>query len=498
MPAFIVNLHNSSGSTIGDGPLQNVMQVSVTETLDEAGQVQFTLPATDYRAATLIDSALRFDVRFSDGTPSAYGLIGSDVARVATTQPTRTVTGQDLIGELANYSCGWWCFYDTDDLNTVVLPALLSDTGWSAGTLDASLGNFYGRFDGDSRLSALRKILAQTPSIHFRMGSTIRTLDVGAFATLSAVRFTNVDHALAAQDSNTAIAIIGSLQVTHDRSAVVNRIIPWGAGSDNGDTNRAKVKLFHLDPASGLWANIKAKAGLRGFETLIDSVGDYGTETDNAYTVHSTTGAMTAPIQQLMWCRNKADLTQPFAYDFAVGTILGVTSMVVVGSPTIPAPASLHDTLLGNPQLYIEDATAYAADPHEAVIVFNDITLTSLSTGSFAKGALQLYNRAARYLEEHKVARTTYTMTALHCPSSVRVGDKVRVIYHGATSREGVAYEWIDVDAELFVTKITRVYNADGSTGATVDVSNIATPGSGAEITYENTAQVISMNRAAG
>jgi hypothetical protein len=497
MTSFVVDLLNGSGAALGSGPLQNVLQVSITETLDEAGQVQFTLPATDYRASSLISSAVRFRIRFDNGS-LVYGLIGHDVSSVATAQPTRTVTGQDLIGELANYSCGWWCFFDTDALSTVVIPALLAGTGWSAGTFDAGMGNFYGRFDGDSRLAALIKVINQTPNIHFRMGSTLRTLDVGAFAALSSVRFTNVDHALVVQDSNSDIAIIGALQITSDRAQIVNRIIPWGAGNDSGDTYRAKVKLFQLNRGSAYWSNIKAKPGLRGVQVTVTGINEVG---GHHWEVDSTTGIREAPISQLVWCDNPADLSGGYGYDFVVNDILSSTKLTVNGSPTVTPgdPTSFPTYLITDPQLYIEDETAYADDPHEAVIIFNDITLSDLSNGSWEKGALQLYGRAKRYLDTHKVAQITYTLSALRCPATVRAGDKVKIIYRGAVTRDGVAYDWINLDQELFVTKITRIYNADGSTGATLDVSNLAArPIDSAAIIYENAAQVNSINRSAG
>ncbi len=156
-------------------------------------------------------------------------------------------------------------------------------------------------------------------------------------------------------------------------------------------------------------------------------------------------------------------------------------------------------TLIGNLQHYLEDTAAFAADPHEAVIIFNDITLTDLSSGSWASGASQLYNRAKRYLGMYKVARRSYNLSVLRCPRSVRVGDKVRVIYRGVVTCVGVPYQWIDLDEELFVIQITRTFNADGSTAATVQVSNVDDQAvNDATVIYDQAAQVNSINRAAG
>jgi hypothetical protein len=491
-----VELYNGAWQKIGSGPLQNVLEISLTEALDEAGALQFSVPATDYRAATLVQQAAFCRVVLADGT-AVLGSIGKDTIDATGDPPTRTVEGLDLFGELGRYSMGWWCFYDTSDIASVVLPEILAPAGWSAGTLDSGLGTFYGRFDGDSCLSALIKLISQLPGKHFRMGSTVRTLDLGAFGTLNAVRFTNVPHLLANQDGNAQIAIIGSLQITADRGPIVNRIIPFGAGADDGNINRAKVKLFHLTRSDTTrWANIQLRPGIRGSQATVSAVG----ADDHQYIVDSTDGFMPWPIQQLLWCMDPDDLTQPLAFDFVVNTITsGPPSVNVRGSPTLPAqPPSFPAYLIGNPQLYLEDADAFAADPHEAVIIFNDITLTDLTNGSWAQGALQLYNRALRYLQQHSVAQTCYTLSVLRCPASVRAGDKVQVIYRGNVLRDGQLYQWIDLDEELFIVRITRTFEADGTTSAAVEVSNLdRLPLNDAGLLTDQAVQLFSMNRAA-
>jgi len=58
------------------------------------------------------------------------------------------VSGYDLLAGLGHVTCGWLADYNTnagggvygDDINTYVLPDLLANTGWSSGTIDASLG----------------------------------------------------------------------------------------------------------------------------------------------------------------------------------------------------------------------------------------------------------------------------------------------------------------------------------------------------------------------
>jgi hypothetical protein len=470
MTQFVIDLLDGSNNVLGGGPLNNVLSVSVGEKLDEAGVISFVVPANDSRVANLLDTASRFRVHFSSGK-LVYAIIVRDSIDVTADQPTRTITGADMLQELGNYSMGWWCLYDNKDLNTVILPDLVADTPWSLGTIDASLGTLYYTFDGDSRLAALIKI-AQSTGKHFRLGSTFRTVDFGAFGAATTTRLTNVDHAWKAQDNTSDISIIGSLRVTTDRGPVINRIIPWGAGQDGGDTYRAKVSLFHLNPAAGQWSNIKAKPGVRGVQTTFTGVSDI---TGHHWIVGSTTGMFTTPVCQAFWCHDPNDLTAENDYDFVLNAITGSTTLTVRGSPTYPTePTSFPAYVITCPQLYIQDDTAYAADPHEAVMIFDDISLPNLSLGAFESAALQLYNRAYFYLQTHKVPQVTYAVTVIDCPDTLRVGDTVPLVYRGIVTRDGAPLKWVDINTTQNVIGITRNYNADGSTSATIDVSNIA------------------------
>lgn len=489
--SFIIDLLNGSDVPSGDGPLVNALSVSVGESLDEAGQIQFSLPATDYRAATLIDQAAKFRVRLHDDRGLEddrfiYGLIGGDTIDAASEQPTRQIQGFDLFAELGNKAVGWWCFYEASDLNTVILPELLTDTRWSLGTIEAGLGNYTQRFDGDSRLAALIKLTQQLGK-HFRMGSTLRTLDFGAFGSVSPIRLTNVQHALRAQDANLAIAIIGSLQLTSDRAAVVHRIYPWGAGEDGGNTDRNKVSLWYLphvgmfgaDVTDARWAEIGITPGVRGSSSAITSVHDSGDTLNNLYDVVDTTGFISqnpgtaVPYQQLAWVHDPDDLTQSLAFNFVTETVFDSTHLEVRGSPDLPPRAAAGDILIGNPQLYLQTADYDPGDPREAVVIFNDVKTISSNASHLAAVAPQLFMRAQRYLATHAVPQRTYQISVLRAPYTLRVGDKVRVIYRGAVTRNGVTVNWIDLDEELYLIKITRTFNADGSTAATLAVSNI-------------------------
>jgi hypothetical protein len=301
------------------------------------------------------------------------------------------------------------------------------------------------------------------------------------------VRLTNVQHALRAQDDNSAIAIIGSLQLTSDRAGVVHRIYPWGAGDDGGNTDRNKVSLWYL-PHVGMfgaastdarWADIGIIQGVRGGTTNITGVHDGGSSVNNLYDVGSTAGFVpqnpgtSVPYQQLAWVRDPGDLTQPLAFNFVTENVFDSAHLEIRGSPDLPPAPAIGDTLIGNPQLYLQTADYDPADPREAVVIFNDVKTISSNASHLAAVAPQLFMRAQRYLVTHAVPQRTYQISVLRAPYTLRAGDKVRVIYRGAVTRNGVTVNWIDLDEELYLIKITRTFNADGSTAATLDVSNI-------------------------
>ena len=116
-----------------------------------------------------------------------------------------------------------------------------------------------------------------------------------------------------------------------------------------------------------------------------------------------------------------------------------------------------------------------AADPREATVVFDDIQLVSGSRADFAACAKQLYTRALSYLADYAMAREGYTLTVLNSVPTLHVGQTVRLIYRGVvTGDDGLPLKWVDIDRVLYVTKITRQFNADGTYSSNLDVSNIA------------------------
>jgi hypothetical protein len=475
-----IDLLDSSDNLIGDGPLTNLISVSIAEKLDEIGEVSFSLPATDEKAIAYVGSAVRARVTAPDGY-TATGIIRSRKSTIS--PPVLNVSGPDLLAELSALTCGWLAVYNTnagggiygDDINSVVLVNLLTGSGWSAGSIDASLGLFYGSFNGESRFSALG-MLRKRVGKHIRQGSTARTLDFGSFGTAHGYRLQNVAHILKAQDANANLGIVDALEVLQDRDEVCNLIIPFGAGEDgnfliSGGYDWGKVRLVDL-LQTGVYTitDIKVRPGLRGVETT-SAAGSSGTTLN----VASTTGFRAG---SRIFIGDKTNADSAATYKWWATTIASITNSTQMQlSAALAAGLPAGANVISDPQYYLYDATAYAANPREATKSFSEIDVpnrkVSGNIAQFVPAAKALYDRAQAYLADHKTARSVYRVTPIKVPTDLRVGQTVRLDYHGKVTRNGVTQSWLDVAADLYVLSITRTYNADGSTTATLEISDV-------------------------
>lgn len=479
---FRVELLDSAGAVLGDGPLLNVIKASFGEALDRAADCTIELPATDMRVIDLLPSAVFARLVADDGY-TRTALISTRTTRVGL-PPTIVLGGYDLLAELGLVTCGWLADYKTDhgggvygdDINTYVLPDILANTGWSSGTIAASLGKFAGPLSGLSRLSALDRVRKITGK-HFRQGATERTIDFGAFGTSSGFRLHQVERVLRAQDANSAIGLITALEVLEDGGDVVNLIVPFGAGQDGSylitsSNDYGKVRLKDLAEGGGGIADytvtdIQVRKGMRhGVETTVTA-----STTSTTVTVTSTTG-MVAGSKVFIGDKTNAQ-DAPNYWSLTISSITDATHVVVSLSVTVTSGMKF----ITEPQYYLYNSTAYAAQPREATVIFSDIeviarTPAGTNIAQFVPAAKMLYDRAKAYLADHATARKVYRVTPSRIPTTLRPGDTVRVIYNGRVTRDGVTAEWIDVDANLYVLSIARTYNADGTSTIALEVSD--------------------------
>lgn len=459
--AFTVDVLDSAGNVLGQGPVASVLAVEIEQALDEAGKVSVSAPATDPNALDLLAVERRLRVRTMNGF-----LITSIIRSKATSPgdaPTFTVSGPDLLDELTRLSCGRALIYDNVAVSTVI-PDLLSgfSPAWSA-TVDAGLGNITCRFDGDTRLGAIQAI-RQRLGKHFRRGMVDRTIEFGAFGATKAYRLMNVDAFRVAQESNAGLLLLDTLEVVEDSWSVVNRILPYGAGDGEG-----QLDLRYCSAARA--AYVKTRAGKNRGD---DAEGN------------GTAGATTLTVADATGFAAGDPLFIGDATDLSADHEINQVASVGVGSLTLRGPLQHSYTdqaALAWPEFYIEDASSQSTyDVVERPLAWKEIAPLTNSDADMAAASDALYDVAYAYLQVYKAALTVYRATVLNPPDfdDLFVGDKLYLCYKGAVTRDGVAYSYLDVQNQLFwLLRVKLSLRADGSRLASFDIANLDRPAGG-------------------
>jgi hypothetical protein len=474
MPRFVVEILDADEIPIGS-PIP-ADSVTINERLDETGDITARIPATHARAISLVDAGKRIRVRILDDaleneSATFLGLIRKRGTELTAAGPMRTIGGPGIMAELADSICGWWAMFDDVDTETVALTYFVeSNTGWSLGDVDAGLGNVSGTFNEDTRLTAIQKI-RQRKGKHIRYGSTLRTLDFGSFGVSSGLRLTNVHHLLVDQESNTSIRILTALTLEEDLNEIVNHITGWGAGEDNGFI-RTKVTLQDVPEDDATRApNIKVRKGLIGAETTTIAG-------SNVVTLKVTSSAGFGPGQQL-FIGDKTDYSEPRLTNIYVVSVSDGTTIVVNRDDetgTIWPPGAGEDVIAW-PEYYIRNDASYADEPREDLKIASHIDVMGRDEPTDAQweaAAKDLYDWLFSYMNQRREAQRTYRITVPSVPSSLHVGDTVRLVYSGIVIIEGVGVQWADIDEEdMYILSISRTYNANGSSSVGLEVSNL-------------------------
>jgi hypothetical protein len=98
----------------------------------------------------------------------------------------------------------------------------------------------------------------------------------------------------------------------------------------------------------------------------------------------------------------------------------------------------------------------------ERVVTFKEIGPVANSTTAKQLAANALYDAAVAWLERQAVPLTTYKISGRKCRTTIRPGDKVRVVYAGVVETQEGDYTPIAVDELMWVMKVTETVSADG------------------------------------
>lgn len=277
-----LDVETAPGVRAGPGPVVTVTAFASTARLDRAGQWSATVPALDVRAVALLQpkrTALAYAMIDGVQTLLGGGPIDGVTVSLSGDAPSLTVTGADLLGELAALSVGRGESYHGWNLLLASKPAswLLLQT--------ETLPVWYMRYSHESILGALVEAAARV-GFHFRLGmpgapgGAIRVVEAFITPAASGVLATANGDALAMERNPNACAI-SSIEERRGASDLANRLYVYGSG--NGDArltlaaatawpNGGSLAGTYTDADGNVWSISRAQSLL----TCTSSVAAYG------------------------------------------------------------------------------------------------------------------------------------------------------------------------------------------------------------------------------
>ena len=233
-----LDVYNSSGTQIGAGPITTATGFSATTRLNRAGQWQCSIPATDMRAADLLQPKRTVLAWIADGDQRYFvggGVIDTLVVRVdATGQPLLDVSGQDLLEELNRVSMGETVITNlvtTGLSNFEAWILYFLPLTWDTGNVPDDQAAFVQAIAYDTLLGMLTTVCDRF-SMWFRRiekGGNPRYLDVltSLPSTVTLRAFGNGQPAY--DDLNSCMIV--DIAVEQQAADVYTRIIPFGSGN---------------------------------------------------------------------------------------------------------------------------------------------------------------------------------------------------------------------------------------------------------------------------
>lgn len=459
-PVFTCDVYSAAGAVVGPGPLYNILSVSVEEALDAAGRVSLSFPYADPRVTDLVENERRVQVRTLDGI-IAEGIMQEILYDL---QPrTVTVSGADRLGELIYLSTQYDRTYANAATADVIGTTgsgtgLLRETGWTPGSVTPSVTPTTIEYDSQTVLNALIALAKQTGD-HFREGTTARTLDYGVFGTDSGIRLVTPAQVRAAQSTaNAKLVYLNQLQVSDISADIANRIYPLGSSK------------FDLRDASaaGTLIKVRANRGPLGVETALVGAHLAGAATLN---VTAGTGTNFTP-DEVIWIGTKATWVNLHE----VVTIQSVAANTLTLTGVTVNAYSGGEAVLQRPCFYVEDAASQAIyGLREDTPQFSWIKPTDDTDATArAQAADVLYSAALAHLTRFSTAYQSYTVPEVfNLPSTLRVGQKVRMVVRQLDNDDGMA---LAIDDLFYIIKITRTWAGDGRMTAALEVANVARP----------------------
>lgn len=228
-----VDVFDSNGQRLGEGPVFNIIQAQVTRVLDGAGGFSFTLPAGEDRGLELLEKYRRVKIwaRSPNHTKRllGQGVITKRNFNETSGNATRTIAGPDILHELKNKNVWFARSYKQQSLSSVLNDLISLVPGWSITVLASAPSSLIeARFDGASVLKALQSVVQQVGT-HFRLSGD-REIEVGAFGDDDGRRVFRVERIDQSTLNNNLLLIAQSTSEVEDSENIFNVVVPIGAG----------------------------------------------------------------------------------------------------------------------------------------------------------------------------------------------------------------------------------------------------------------------------
>ena len=135
---FRIDILDSSGDRLGDGPLTTVLSLSDTRSLDKIGECSFRLPAGDERTQH-IAAGVQFDIYDAVDNYLGRYLYRSKVVSGRASDAIMTVDCWDVLRELTWDTVAFHRTYSTVNIEIIVDALLALGDGWTS-DVDAGVG----------------------------------------------------------------------------------------------------------------------------------------------------------------------------------------------------------------------------------------------------------------------------------------------------------------------------------------------------------------------
>jgi hypothetical protein len=238
---FYINVEDSSGNVVGEGPIISAEGWTYTARMDRAGSFSFSMPANDTKAELITKKAVVRAWCFVGGLWTEVGAgIVDNIQKVVNNDGSVTlnVSGDDLLRELTYRSVlDLKVYLDNAPIThseAITAVSAFAPPGWTFNPAsDQENDSIYGRFNGENVLTAIIKI-AEKSQTHFVRGTgrevTFRSdffsTSLRAINAYGDLDNTDLDH------SQTTCSI-SSLSQHTETFDLITRIYPRGSG--NGD-----------------------------------------------------------------------------------------------------------------------------------------------------------------------------------------------------------------------------------------------------------------------